>query len=776
MLTYKLATHPNDTWDLALDLPHNVGLAASPIIPFGPPSNPLLHVQLEAHFPRAPALEYFEDDMFVDMDATKALVWLLSAQFRPVDAALLEQDGTSLPMLSRILREVLDAWSEAAREAIQEEESTASVDRGLSRLTGGIGDETMAIEDGDIQSDYENSQQNQQSRGSHSPTSRRSSKLVGTVVRSAVISAVSGAEVPGGLQGQSRFGLVDAVDIDNTVEALFQTSSLDKVIEDEFGPLHPTSGPTGRKQSQPTLPRAKELIDQLRFPCTVPINSFVWHLCIRLMDAVSPQSSLRFPTSMRAFLRGLWLEIIRELRVHWECGSYVPGASGGLSPDDFDKAAQQQPVDTIDPTGAARKSADITSKINIDHRHTLLYQKLNMLNCCIHRRKKLISTTGTSPSKPTDSLDTRVSPLGSSTATMRPQVTSNLTRSLSDKSVTDKPYHRPQQSQKPFSSLVETIPEVPASTTTSDQSRFPSTSVPDPHRSAVTNIPHSQPEDYNIQPRPRPSVTSLSQRLFSSLTDLASAAAEAAVTTVGAVVANEDVNTGSMGGTGTSVAGKDDAYSSPLIKLFDRLTADETPTTVGFSSTSLLGREIAGADRRAYPSTSAAAAGLPPTAPGSSPQVLLGSSSSLPIGFAGRGGGRPWNEHEGMSWSSDKSWEDFNPVSTGSSGGAAGIGSGMPGGGNGMGSVLSIPAPRSSMNRQSSMSGSLLSNSLKSFESSVDGGDDPDVSSSSGNLTTEGVSKEGGDDEGNIRQKRSRKTVEEDDEDDDIFFDTIEDL
>ncbi|KAJ3207942.1 Rab3 GTPase-activating protein catalytic subunit [Dinochytrium kinnereticum] len=136
-------------------------------------------------------------------------------------------------------------------------------------------------------------------------------------------------------------GVIDMHDIRDGLSALFIDKPLDSRDEGDSAFLD-------------------TVISRIRGSVSVPRNSFFWVLSRQILDSISPLATTRLKTKSDGFAKMLWAEITKELRSRWESADLIPLVF-------FSEAEQSSHI--------------------IDLRHSILYQKLYMLNCCIARKK-----------------------------------------------------------------------------------------------------------------------------------------------------------------------------------------------------------------------------------------------------------------------------------------------------------------------------------------------------------------------------------------------------
>ncbi|KAF8926731.1 Rab3 GTPase-activating protein catalytic subunit [Dissophora ornata] len=168
---------------------------------------------------------------------------------------------------------------------------------------------------------------------------------------------------------QGTINMVDAVDVENIVDALFEPSQLP-------APTSPSIDPVQRSDSNHIrLIPASELGLRFRHATTVPCNSFLWRMIQYLLDVISPNSEISYATSVMGFMKLLWSELLKQLYARWEDSQLIPAV------DIYGEGYSGSPKSKEDPNADQEKKA-----VPIDLRYNLIHQKLSMLNCCIARQ------------------------------------------------------------------------------------------------------------------------------------------------------------------------------------------------------------------------------------------------------------------------------------------------------------------------------------------------------------------------------------------------------
>lgn len=74
-------------------------------------------------------------------------------------------------------------------------------------------------------------------------------------------------------------------------------------------------------------PNIQAFLEKHRQGYLVPVNSLLWNIAVIVLDAVSPMTSLRFQTHVAVFLKGLWQDIVKDLKEKWSNLEFIPNAS-----------------------------------------------------------------------------------------------------------------------------------------------------------------------------------------------------------------------------------------------------------------------------------------------------------------------------------------------------------------------------------------------------------------------------------------------------------------
>ncbi|KAG0346542.1 hypothetical protein BG004_001467 [Podila humilis] len=310
-------------------------LHAATRLPFGPVQDPLKSLQLVARFASAPSTVYLNNKDMADMDASQANVWNLLAIFKSDDYGI----------LSGILEDAIASW------AMETSSATSS---------------NMA--------------------GPGEPGTGKS-RSYGSLLR-------KGARL---IQGS--IAMVDVDDVNSIVHSLFHLRSKASIEQQKETTAATATDSQCRTESinNDRVISAKELSLHFRHATIVPCNSFLWKMQQYLVDIISPESGISYPTTFMGFMNAVWAEAVKEFAHHWEQKKLLPLV------DISDYDPQELSAENDDNLALSAKK----SQPSIDLRFNLLHQKLAMLNHCIAREKDLTAaspTTTLTNSSPSNSI------------------------------------------------------------------------------------------------------------------------------------------------------------------------------------------------------------------------------------------------------------------------------------------------------------------------------------------------------------------------------------
>ncbi|KAJ2810852.1 hypothetical protein GGI24_006935, partial [Coemansia furcata] len=138
-------------------------------------------------------------------------------------------------------------------------------------------------------------------------------------------------------------------------------------------------------------PSIAQLLARMPLGAAVPHNSLLWRLSEIILVTTAKRSAdfWRAPSSM-TFLRLLWAMALKEIRWRWENEKFLPriptsaecragreGLRSGAETPKSSAAASQSAGDIV---GVA------SARFDVHLQYALVYQKLEMLNCCLERK------------------------------------------------------------------------------------------------------------------------------------------------------------------------------------------------------------------------------------------------------------------------------------------------------------------------------------------------------------------------------------------------------
>ncbi|GAN10708.1 rab3 GTPase-activating protein catalytic subunit isoform X5 [Mucor ambiguus] len=184
------------------------------------------------------------------------------------------------------------------------------------------------------------------------------------------VSSQIGASTGTSTTSSSTSGLADSVTVTTS-------DAVDNVLTALFYPVPLKKGEdTKKKTTQCRFDSTQKLGLKLKSGSTVPYRSFLWNLLLYSLEAASNASSngagsKKNTANFMGLLRVVWVEVLKQIRWHWENLEPIPG----LNPYLYDDSNGEE--------------ADKDSKtLGIDLRYNILHQKISMVNCCILRRKQ----------------------------------------------------------------------------------------------------------------------------------------------------------------------------------------------------------------------------------------------------------------------------------------------------------------------------------------------------------------------------------------------------
>ncbi|KAK4513612.1 uncharacterized protein ATC70_005616 [Mucor velutinosus] len=183
-------------------------------------------------------------------------------------------------------------------------------------------------------------------------------------------SSQMGASTGTSTASNSTSGLADSVTVT-------KSDAVDDVLTALFYPMATSKdNDTKKTTAHCKFDSTQKLGLKLKSGSSVPYRSFLWNVLLYSLEAVSHSpangaGSKKNATNFMGFLRVVWVEVLKQIRWHWENSEPIPG----LNPYLYDDSNGEE--------------ADKDSKtLGIDLRYNILHQKISMINCCILRRKQ----------------------------------------------------------------------------------------------------------------------------------------------------------------------------------------------------------------------------------------------------------------------------------------------------------------------------------------------------------------------------------------------------
>ncbi|KAJ1956032.1 hypothetical protein EC988_001558, partial [Linderina pennispora] len=133
-----------------------------------------------------------------------------------------------------------------------------------------------------------------------------------------------------------------------------------------------------------------QLIARMPHGAAVPCHSLLWRLCeIVLVTTAKRSADFWRAPSIMTFLRLLWAMTVREVRWRWENREFIPKIASASECRAARDGAASSGMDTPNASllGLSTVVGEQASKYDVHLRYALIYQKLEMLNCCQERRK-----------------------------------------------------------------------------------------------------------------------------------------------------------------------------------------------------------------------------------------------------------------------------------------------------------------------------------------------------------------------------------------------------
>ncbi|KAG2227735.1 hypothetical protein INT45_004777 [Circinella minor] len=314
-----------------------------PTLSFGPYNDPLRTLSLNAIFPLMPSDTYEDNPMDSNMSLYSAKQWKLTREFAPL--------SQQRAFLSTLLDQVIMSWirDPTNRDYLSPYDSSND-DSNINQDNSSNG-RVDRDKNGLVRNFFQAMGPNRRASGNITPASQKSSSS-------------------GGLDQQAE-------QIDSIIEALFdeqyQHIKLQK-SRDEFIVTTHDSNNEKNKNIRVYTPGA--LGYRIKRGTPVPYKSFFWNFMLLSLHSLSDSSKLQSGQSCIGFLRVLWIEVVRQIRWHWEHLQRIPNVDTSL----YDQWSDDDKTEKMD------NNNEYPDVHGIDLRFNIIHQKLAMVNCCIQRR------------------------------------------------------------------------------------------------------------------------------------------------------------------------------------------------------------------------------------------------------------------------------------------------------------------------------------------------------------------------------------------------------
>ncbi|KAI8335054.1 Rab3 GTPase-activating protein catalytic subunit-domain-containing protein [Chlamydoabsidia padenii] len=325
-----------------------------PTLPFGPYNDPLRTMTLNAIFPLGSdtANRYIDDAVHSNMDALTADFWELTCEFAP--------SSQQRAFLSTLIDKAISSWVKdpSNRDYLAPFDSNNNINN------------TM---------------------GDDSPTDNGTTGLVRNILH-----AMSNNNRNGGsmVHGGNQIAVVKSDQVETIMNALFNKSSSSHLEDSDMLADNNNDNSTSsdfikvrNANSDLSVYTSCALGLRLKHGASVPWKSFLWNLVVYQLDALQDMNkgggygtaagltSSSSSSSYMGFLRVLWIEIVRQIRWHWENLIPIPNVDPYLYRQSTTSKSKQG-------------SQQYGCTIGIDLSYNILHQKLAMINCCIHQSNK----------------------------------------------------------------------------------------------------------------------------------------------------------------------------------------------------------------------------------------------------------------------------------------------------------------------------------------------------------------------------------------------------
>ncbi|KAJ1819035.1 hypothetical protein LPJ75_001285, partial [Coemansia sp. RSA 2598] len=169
-------------------------------------------------------------------------------------------------------------------------------------------------------------------------------------------------------------------------------------LEQTFADVYGAAAAAAQAHARPLS--VNQLIARMPHGVAVPYNSLLWRLSEIILVATAKQSvNFWQAPSIMAFLRLLWSMALKEIRWRWENNRLLPripsaadyvairdGLSAGTDAPFAQPASGLQTADS--------QTVASSPKFDVHLGYSLVYQKLEMLNCCMERKLVKLQSLG----------------------------------------------------------------------------------------------------------------------------------------------------------------------------------------------------------------------------------------------------------------------------------------------------------------------------------------------------------------------------------------------
>ncbi|RIB19800.1 Rab3 GTPase-activating protein catalytic subunit-domain-containing protein [Gigaspora rosea] len=332
LFTYELQNLDDQDWkNLDYDDVQPTSLNGSSDLPFGPINDPLESISLTAFFPSAPSNTYLDNDVYSEMDAMGASIWLLKCKFY--------EESNLHCLLSSLIDNTISSWIIDGGSTHLEDSNSNNRNR-----------EPRQIPNRDLPGSFNNYDLFE--------TVRYVRQSTGVIVD------------------------MDDADIDNILRVLFNVPQKKRSVPYYNSEKIKTS-------SGISLPSAATLGLHLNHGRAVPYKSFMWNLLEYLLETVSRASNFR-SYSLLGSLKIVWNEVLKRIRWHWERNDPIPDISIYNGSDNSSSLPfhRDRNGSTIENKSGQSFDKNDNATVGIDMRFNLVHQKLCMINCCIERLRQ----------------------------------------------------------------------------------------------------------------------------------------------------------------------------------------------------------------------------------------------------------------------------------------------------------------------------------------------------------------------------------------------------